>query len=281
MLHWLLKLPPGVLVWPCPGCTPPSANSSWDRLQQPYDRKKEIGGFRQRMDFVLWFYRTIHPSCTSGVVEFYVFITSVLPPPDLFPKLKKTFSDSHPAAELHPSFRGWGSCCHCFQSQKLKEKLTPVLNLLTESSRVHRETRHYLRQKVASHVSHICRVFIHSRLGLRWVSGHFFSLCVVADSASAQRGGRPARAGRLAQRPAGPPDDSCWHGCEGLCCWAAVCALQGERYGHRSAHGFISAAVTHQSQLTAPSVSTFLPLAVQKHQFCLERKTQSSAERMT
>ncbi|XP_071357569.1 chaperone Ric-8A isoform X2 [Trachinotus anak] len=34
------------------------------------------------------------------------------------------------------------------RSQKLKEKLTPVLNLLTESSRVHRETRHYLRQKI-------------------------------------------------------------------------------------------------------------------------------------
>ncbi|XP_015257213.1 PREDICTED: synembryn-A-like, partial [Cyprinodon variegatus] len=31
---------------------------------------------------------------------------------------------------------------------KLKEKLTPVLSLLTESSRVHRETRHYLRQKI-------------------------------------------------------------------------------------------------------------------------------------
>ncbi|XP_070704640.1 chaperone Ric-8A [Pempheris klunzingeri] len=34
------------------------------------------------------------------------------------------------------------------KGQKLKEKLTPVLNLLTESSRVHRETRHYLRQKI-------------------------------------------------------------------------------------------------------------------------------------
>uniref|UniRef100_A0A3B5LL49 Synembryn n=1 Tax=Xiphophorus couchianus TaxID=32473 RepID=A0A3B5LL49_9TELE len=34
------------------------------------------------------------------------------------------------------------------QGQKLKEKLTPVLSLLTESSRVHRETRHYLRQKI-------------------------------------------------------------------------------------------------------------------------------------
>ncbi|XP_022609427.1 synembryn-A-like [Seriola dumerili] len=34
------------------------------------------------------------------------------------------------------------------RSQKLKEKLTPVLNLLTESSRVHRETRHYLRQRI-------------------------------------------------------------------------------------------------------------------------------------
>ncbi|XP_027879013.1 synembryn-A [Xiphophorus couchianus] len=34
------------------------------------------------------------------------------------------------------------------RGQKLKEKLTPVLSLLTESSRVHRETRHYLRQKI-------------------------------------------------------------------------------------------------------------------------------------
>ncbi|KAM4634169.1 chaperone Ric-8A [Polymixia lowei] len=34
------------------------------------------------------------------------------------------------------------------RGQKLKEKLTPVLNLLTESSRVHRETRHYLRQQI-------------------------------------------------------------------------------------------------------------------------------------
>ncbi|XP_013876444.1 synembryn-A [Austrofundulus limnaeus] len=34
------------------------------------------------------------------------------------------------------------------RGQKLKEKLTPVLNLLTESSRVHRQTRHYLRQKI-------------------------------------------------------------------------------------------------------------------------------------
>ncbi|XP_059204422.1 synembryn-A [Centropristis striata] len=34
------------------------------------------------------------------------------------------------------------------RGQRLKEKLTPVLNLLTESSRVHRETRHYLRHKI-------------------------------------------------------------------------------------------------------------------------------------
>ncbi|XP_042361608.1 synembryn-A-like [Plectropomus leopardus] len=34
------------------------------------------------------------------------------------------------------------------RGQRLKERLTPVLNLLTESSRVHRETRHYLRQKI-------------------------------------------------------------------------------------------------------------------------------------
>ncbi|XP_016302556.1 synembryn-A-like isoform X2 [Sinocyclocheilus anshuiensis] len=31
---------------------------------------------------------------------------------------------------------------------KLKEKLAPVLNLLTESSKAHRETRHYLRQQI-------------------------------------------------------------------------------------------------------------------------------------
>ncbi|XP_010900555.2 synembryn-A isoform X1 [Esox lucius] len=35
-----------------------------------------------------------------------------------------------------------------YRGQKLKEKLTPVLNLLTESCRVHRETRHYLRKQI-------------------------------------------------------------------------------------------------------------------------------------
>ncbi|KAM9391625.1 chaperone Ric-8A [Pholidichthys leucotaenia] len=34
------------------------------------------------------------------------------------------------------------------RGQKLKEKLIPVLNLLTESSRAHRETRRYLRHKI-------------------------------------------------------------------------------------------------------------------------------------
>lgn len=34
------------------------------------------------------------------------------------------------------------------RGQKLKEKVTAVLNLLTESCRLHRETRHYLRQQV-------------------------------------------------------------------------------------------------------------------------------------
>ncbi|KAI1884795.1 hypothetical protein AGOR_G00230180 [Albula goreensis] len=34
------------------------------------------------------------------------------------------------------------------RGQKLKEKLTPVLNLLTESCRAHRETRHYLKQQI-------------------------------------------------------------------------------------------------------------------------------------
>ncbi|CAL8317094.1 unnamed protein product [Arctogadus glacialis] len=34
------------------------------------------------------------------------------------------------------------------RGQKLKEKLTPVLNLLTESCRGHRETRHYLRHQI-------------------------------------------------------------------------------------------------------------------------------------
>uniref|UniRef100_A0A8C9V7P2 Synembryn n=1 Tax=Scleropages formosus TaxID=113540 RepID=A0A8C9V7P2_SCLFO len=34
------------------------------------------------------------------------------------------------------------------QLNKLKERLTPVLNLLTESCRVHRQTRHYLRRQI-------------------------------------------------------------------------------------------------------------------------------------
>ncbi|KAL4617829.1 synembryn-A-like [Arapaima gigas] len=34
------------------------------------------------------------------------------------------------------------------KSEKLKERLTPVLSLLTESCRAHRQTRHYLRQQI-------------------------------------------------------------------------------------------------------------------------------------
>uniref|UniRef100_A0A8C2ABC5 Synembryn n=1 Tax=Cyprinus carpio TaxID=7962 RepID=A0A8C2ABC5_CYPCA len=34
------------------------------------------------------------------------------------------------------------------RGHKMKEKLAPVLNLLTESSKAHRETRHYLRQQI-------------------------------------------------------------------------------------------------------------------------------------
>ena len=34
------------------------------------------------------------------------------------------------------------------QGDKIKEKLTPILNLLTESCRAHRETRHYIRKQV-------------------------------------------------------------------------------------------------------------------------------------
>ncbi len=35
-----------------------------------------------------------------------------------------------------------------YQGDKIKERLTPILNLLTESCRAHRETRHYLRKHV-------------------------------------------------------------------------------------------------------------------------------------
>lgn len=35
-----------------------------------------------------------------------------------------------------------------FQGEKIKEKLTPILNLLTESCRAHRETRQYIRKHV-------------------------------------------------------------------------------------------------------------------------------------
>lgn len=36
----------------------------------------------------------------------------------------------------------------CFQGEKMKEKLTPILNLLTESCRAHRETRRYIKNHV-------------------------------------------------------------------------------------------------------------------------------------
>lgn len=59
-----------------------------------------------------------------------------------------------------------GLCCAVIQTQKLKEKLIPVLNLMTESSRAHKETRHYLRQKVMYflkfHVVKVCQIFLES-----------------------------------------------------------------------------------------------------------------------
>jgi len=40
------------------------------------------------------------------------------------------------------------------QGEKMKEKLTPILNLLTESCRAHRETRHYIRKHVMPQRKH-------------------------------------------------------------------------------------------------------------------------------
>lgn len=44
--------------------------------------------------------------------------------------------------------RGTLLCLFPSQGDKIKEKLTPILNLLTESCRAHRETRHYIRKHV-------------------------------------------------------------------------------------------------------------------------------------
>lgn len=40
------------------------------------------------------------------------------------------------------------SCLHIYQGHQLKETVLPSLTLLTESSRIHRETRKFLRSKV-------------------------------------------------------------------------------------------------------------------------------------
>lgn len=40
------------------------------------------------------------------------------------------------------------------QGHKLKETLLPSLNLLTESARIHRETRKFLRSKVSTGLRH-------------------------------------------------------------------------------------------------------------------------------
>lgn len=41
-------------------------------------------------------------------------------------------------------------CFSISQGHKLKETLLPSLNLLTESARIHRETRKFLRSKVSA-----------------------------------------------------------------------------------------------------------------------------------
>lgn len=43
------------------------------------------------------------------------------------------------------------------QGHKLKESLTPVLNLLTESARVHRQTRKFLKARVCCAQPHVQR----------------------------------------------------------------------------------------------------------------------------
>lgn len=112
-----------------------------------------------------------------------------------------------------------------FQGNKLKETLLPSLNLLTESARIHRETRKFLRMKV--------RFVENSIVDLRDV--FFFgneSVClrVYTGASTITRCQKQTWGRERSTEQASASNDTHRHGREALCGWVPVCAVQGEWY---------------------------------------------------
>lgn len=78
----------------------------------------------------------------------------------------------------------------------MKEKLTPILNLLTESCRAHRETRRYIKNHVR---------LLHSSEALKRCTD---VLILPLDSPSSERCNTPARGGHDHEEPPHPSNDT-------------------------------------------------------------------------
>lgn len=114
-----------------------------------------------------------------------------------------------------------------FQGNKLKETLLPSLNLLTESARIHRDTRKFLRMKV--------RLDENSTVNLMDFNFFFFGnesvwLCVYAGASTITRCQKQTWGRERSTKQASASNDTHRHGCEALCGWVPVCAVQGEWY---------------------------------------------------
>lgn len=108
------------------------------------------------------------------------------------------------------------------QGHKLKETLLPSLNLLTESSRVHRETRKFLRSKVRTETRQIKTT---TKVLFTCVGA-----CLRVGAAPTAWCQEQTWSGQCSEEQTGSPDDTHWHRCEELRRWVSVCSLQRKRW---------------------------------------------------
>lgn len=79
------------------------------------------------------------------------------------------------AVELNKHPEGIMLVFFLFQGEKIKERLTPILNLLTESCRAHRETRQYIRKQVRTSNKAACVIHFLSSFACYCYKTIFFS----------------------------------------------------------------------------------------------------------
>lgn len=118
--------------------------------------------------------------------------------------------------------------CRSTKGSNYKEGLTPVLSLLTEGSRCHREIRRYIKTQVMlqtnqntgnTRLQHLTRIIC-----------NIAKLLHIVGTSSTEGCEEQARGGHHCQKQAGPPHDTRGHGREADSSRVPVCSLQRERW---------------------------------------------------